>query len=196
MMEKLDDLLGRMSLNIRRALYEKRSGDPKLDGWCGVEAYMRIRTDLPLIHLGYVPKAKADAAVLYAGIAYRLDPGQQPDAITVCLNGAPIRRVDTKAMKVETITGPEGVRAIDLEALHHLFRNSDKFYTERSGMLTSKLTTRVSDDLSPDEPLKMRTRHFSFHEWQMLGLVYSPEPKVWAITLAGKNAIEQWRAFS
>lgn len=195
-MEKLNDLLGRMSYDIRRALYDKRSGAPKLDGWCGHEAHMLLRRDLPMIELGFIPRAKADAVILYGGISYHLDPGQDLNTITVCLNGAPIRRVDTKAMTVESVMGPVDVKALDLEALSYLFRHSDTFHTDRGGVLTARLMPGLADDAKPEEPIKMRTRHFSFREWKEKGLVYSPEKNVWTITLAGKNAIEQWRAFA
>lgn len=192
---KLSDLLIKTSDEIVRAIYDKDGRVPKLTGWCGEEAYMLLRRDVPVYHLGFVPNGSADPEILFARIAYKCDPGQDLHTITICLDGAPIRQVNTKTMNVEQVMGPLGVSSADLEALASMFKHHDRYVVGRAGVMTAKLDLRLSSPANPEEPIKLKTRSFSFHEWKEKGLVYSPEKNVWAITLAGKNAIQQWRAF-
>lgn len=192
---KLIDLLIKTSDEIVRAIYDKDGRVPKLTGWCGAEAYMLLRRDVPVYHLGFLPNGSADPEILFARIAYKCDPGQDLHTITICLDGAPIRQVNTKTMNVEQVMGPLGVSSADLEALASMFKHHDRYVVGRAGVMTAKLDLRLSSPANPEEPIKLKTRSFSFHEWKEKGLVYSPEKNVWAITLAGKNAIQQWRAF-
>lgn len=181
----------RMIFDIRNARYSPSEDAAKLTAWCGCEAWMRIRRNLDLMTLSMSMRPGGDMKLKLWGCEFNEDPDQPLDEIWLQSNGSPVRRLNTTTMQLDTFMGPVGVRAVDLEAMARAFKNGP-MKVDAYPLIMSLAPAR--GDEKPDDPI--RTRSFSINEWIALGLVYMPATRTYALTHAGKNAVEQYKAFS
>lgn len=180
----------RMIFDIRSARYSSSDEPAKLTAWCGYEAWMRVRRDLDLMTARMQMYPNGVSKLTLWGCEFNEDPDQPLNEIWFQSNGAPVRKLDTETMKFDIFMGPVGAKAIDLSAMASLFKN---------GPLKVEVYPRIMSiapmraDEKPSDPI--RTRDFSVNEWIALGLVYMPATRTYALTHAGRNAVEQFKAF-
>ena len=189
--QPINHLIIRMIHEVRMGAYDKdpRADEAKLTAWCGVQAWMRFRreVDLAMLRIGDVRHA---SSLLYCGCAFMLDPDQPEDDITLCRNGAPVRQLDTKTRDLTVFMGPPGVMAHELAALAAAFRDGPMRVAESPILMALKPDPKAA----PEDPIV--TRSYSMQDWMEQGLVYMPATRTYALTLAGKNAVEQFKAWA
>jgi hypothetical protein len=134
-------------------------------------------------------RGPAKSAVVYYGCTFDLDAGQPVNDILFQVNGAPVRKLDTATRDLEVFMGPPEVRAADLAAMASAFKNGP-MRVEAYPVIMKLKHAPCAD---PETPIE--TRSFSISDWVDAGLVYQPKPRTYALTLAGRNAIEQFKAF-
>lgn len=179
---------------VRRAYWEKHATrSPKLSGWCGYEAWARLRREVSLIAVyGHSAATKGDTFSAW-DCQLSLDSGQPVDDIVIQANGAPVRRLNTRTMEVVEMLGSAGATSSDIKALKSMFRNGSRLVVQSPYFQMLSLNGRaVEDDTAP---VQMKTRSWDIREFIEKGLVIQDEPNVFALTLAGKNTIEQFNAF-
>lgn len=179
---------------VRRAYWEKRSGrEPKLSAWCGYEAWARIMRELSLMSMYVSERLMKKDTLLAWGCEFSLDSGQPVDDIIIQANGAPVRRMNTRTMDVAEMLGSGGVTSSDIAALKSMFRHGSRIVVETPYFQMISLDGRpVTDEAVP---VSIKTRHWDIREFIEKGVVIEDEPNVYALTLAGKNTIEQFNAF-
>lgn len=180
----------RMLFDIRSARYSSGDEPAKLTAWCGYEAWMRVQRDLNLMTANMRMYPSGPAKLTLWGCEFNEDPDQPLNEIWFQSNGAPVRKLDTETMKLETFLGPLGVKALDLAAMAAFFRNGAvkvEVYPRIMSIVPARADTR------PEDPIE--TRSFSVNEWIALGMVYMPSTRTYALTQAGRNAVEQFKAF-
>lgn len=179
---------------VRRAYWEKQAmRNPKMSGWCGYEAWARLRREVSLISMyGHSAATRAETFSVW-DCQLALDSGQPVDDIVIQANGAPVRRLNTRTMEVVEMLGSAGVNSSDIKALKSMFRNGSRLVVETPYFQMLSLNGRpVEEDTAP---VQIKTRSWDIREFIEKGLVIQDEPNVFALTLAGKNAIEQFNAF-
>lgn len=174
---------------IRAAHFQHTPEKPKLSAWFGHEAWMEFRHSLTLMALDMTGSRDFNSLTYY-GCDMKLDPDQPLHEVTFMSNGAPVRRLDTKAKSLDTIMSAPHVMAQQLRAMASMFKNGPVV----AELPWAIISLKNNNAAKPDDPIAMR--HFSVDDWIEWGMVYRSAPRTYSLTLAGKNAVEQFKSFA
>lgn len=174
---------------IRVAYARKNNEKPKLSAWFGHEAWVELRRNVSLLALD-MSASRDFNSLTYYGCDMKLDPDQPLHEVIFLSNGAPVRKYDTKAMTLDYNMSAPGVMAVQLQTMASVFKNGPM----KVEAYPRIMSLRHLPEPLPQDPIE--TRDFSVNDWIDWGMVYMPEPRTYALTLAGKNAIEQFKSFA
>lgn len=139
----------------------------------------------------------------FMGVKFKVDPDAEPDTITICLGGAPVRRIKLSADDAHDATPivdhPTAL-AFEVACLRSFSGNgSVRFFhkaADQARVVAQPLPLSLRADTQPTEMPRLRT--VGLNRLVELGLLYKAElPSGWefGITLMGQSALRQFEAF-